>query len=388
MASVIIKSEEAKPQKRSAVRRRALGAAVGLCAIAFAVLAATDQTPAPANVPAQVEPLVKLLAPTEVFAAFPSELREALAISGEVKPVRRVVISAQVTGVAGQVTRLPGERVLAGDVLMTVAPEDHSLALQSEEAALGSLKAELRTARAALDRATELTERGVASHAALETATSAVDVLNAAIAAAETRVRQAEVNLGRATLSAPFDGIVASRSVEPGQLVQAGDVLFEIIDLRRVTVEAMVPLTQASNLYPGHIALFWTPEDPARQIAARVERVAPQAVAGTRSVMVWLEIDNRAARLRSGTFLTGEIELRGASARQALPRGAIKGEHGESSVLAIRDGQAVRVPVSLGPEWNGGALVEISGGLEPGELVVALPLAGLAPGDRVAILED
>lgn len=387
MSSALIKSEEAKPRNRAAVRLRGVAAAVTLGAVAFAIFAAADQGSVPPAEAAATERVVKMLAPVEVVEIALTDLSETLVIAGEVKPVRRVTISAQVAGLAGEVARVPGEAVAAGEVLLTIAPEDHRLALQSEEAALASLEVQLRTAQAALDRAARLTERGATSHAALETAEGAVDVLKAAIVAAETRVRQAEVNLGRATLRAPIPGIVAGRSVEPGQLVQAGDALFEIVDLSTVTVEAVVPLAQAARLHPGQPAAFWPPEDPAHRIAARVTRLGPQAVTGTRSVMVWLEIDNAAEGLRAGTFLKGEIELRGATDRQALPRGAIRGEgeDGTSSVLAIRDGQAVLVPVTTGPAWNGGALVEITGGLRPGDQVVALPLAGLVPGDRVQI---
>lgn len=361
---------------------------MALGAVTFAVFAATDQNPAPQTAAAQQEPVVKMLAPLEVVEAVLGDLNETLAISGEVKPARRATISAQVAGLAGEVTRLPGEEVAAGEVLLTIAPEDHRLVLQSEGAALTSLTVQLRTAMAALDRATGLAERGVISPAALETAQETVDVLKAAVTAAEPRVRQAEVNLERAVLRTPIPGIVASRAVEPGQLVQAGDAMFEIVDLSTVTVEAMVPLVQAVRLHPGQTAVFWSPEDPSRRIAAQVRRIGPQAVTGTRSVMIWLEIANTGGRLRAGTFLTGEIELRGAAGRMALPRSAIRGAgaDGTGSVLAIRDGQAVLVPVTTGAEWNGGSLIEVTEGVGPGEQIVALPLAGLEAGDHVAIV--
>ncbi len=116
-----------------------------------------------------------------------------------------------------------------------------------------------------------------------------------------------------------------------------------------------------------------------------------------RSAQVWLEIDNSAEGLRAGTFLKGEIELRRATGRQALPRGAIrdegrngegaKGESSTGSVLAIREGQIVLVPVTVGARWHGGAMVEVAG-LATVERVVALPLTGLAAGDRVGIAEN
>ncbi len=210
------------------------------------------------------------------------DLREVLPISGEVTALRQVTISAQVAGLAGDMTRLPGEAVAAGEVLLTIAPEDYRLALQSEEASLVSLKAQLRAAEAALDRVSRLAVSGAASTATLEAAQSAAEVLRAGIASAEIRIRQARVNLDRATLRSPIAGTISNRSVEPGQLVQAGDALFSIVDLSTVTVAATVPLTRAAMLHPGQAAHLWSPDDPARRIAAKVVRIAPQAVAGTR----------------------------------------------------------------------------------------------------------
>lgn len=385
---------------RTALRLRAYlrgGAVVAaLAAGGFAVFASSEPAriqPAAGGDP--VGPVVKLLAGPEVATLALLDLRDTLALSGEVVPVQRATISAQVSGIAGQVTRLPGESLGAGDLLLTIAPEDYRLTLQLAEADLARLTAQIKTADTELDRATRLAARGAASTAALDTAQATRDGLLAEIAAAQTRVRQAGVNLDRASVRAPFAGVLAGRSVEPGQLVQPGDPLFDLVDLSRVTVEASVPLTYAAALVVGQKAVFWPPEDQSHRIAATVARVSPQAVAGTRSARVYLEIDNSAGGLRGGTFLTGEVELRRAVDRLAVPRGAIRGGNGKGdgsdgtgSVLAIRDGRAVLVPVTTGREWRGGSLIEITSGLVAGDQIVALPLTGLDPGDRVALADN
>lgn len=353
--------------------------------LAFAVLGPTGRESELASaleVPASV---VKELTPVEVIQIAPRDLRESLAISGEVKPARQAAVSAQVSGIAGAVRVLPGERVEVGETLLAIDEDDLGQALRTEEATLASQRAQLRAAQSSLVRAMELAVRGAVSQSVLEDAQTAVDALTANVEAAEAGVRLARTSLERATLRAPIAGIIASRNIEPGQLVQVGSPLFEIVDLSTVTVEAMVPLNDTAALYEGQIARLSVPQHPARSFEARVTRSNPRAEAGTRSAVVYLDIDNAQGALRGGMFLTGHIALRSAEDAIALPRGAVAMEGQAASVLMIRDGRMVRRPVTTGREWPSDGLVEITAGLAAGDRVLAMPLRGLYEGDLVRI---
>ncbi len=385
MPPVTEHSEHARHRSKWSRRLLWIGTAAVLVALTAAVFGSTDGGDAVGPKQDRLVPVVKILAPIEIVTVAPADVSESLALSGDVTPVLRTTVSAEVAGLVGQVTRRPGESVTAGEVLATIAPDDHHLALQVREAELAGLAARLRAAEATLDRTSRLTERGASSSAALEDAQRAVEELVASVAAAGAAVRQAEVNLERATVRAPITGIVADRSVEPGHFVQPGTALLEVIDLSTVLVEAMVPLSRAARLRPGQPALFWSPDHADVRIEGRVSRIAPRAVPGTRSVKVYLEISNAGLGLRAGAFLMGKVETRRAAEVLAVPSGAIRNDSGQPRVLAIRDGRAVLVPVVTGPVWNSAGLVEITSGLQAGDVVVTLPLAGLEPGDRVAL---
>ena len=357
----------------------------GTAACAFAVLAAEPFSPSQSLPVAAPRTEARLLSPTEVIVLAPAELREALPVSGEVQPVHRVTISSQVSGLAESIAFLPGESVAAGDTVLRIAPDDYRLALETEEATLASLMAERQAARAKLDRASRLAGSGSASEASREEAQAAVDILEAGIDAAGTGIRQARLNLDRSLIRAPFAGTLASRTVEPGQMVQAGDTLFSLVDLSVMRLELLVPVDRATALAPGQEAVLQSPYLPGQKIAARVQRIGPEVVSGTRSVPVWLEIDTPEQGLRAGTFLVGEIILRREEGRIALPPVALLSDSNATRVLVIRDGKVVAAPVTRGARWNDGALVEITSGLSMGETVVALPLTGLHPGDTVEI---
>lgn len=367
--------------------RRGLGLAA-LAALALALFAAPNSGGVSVTERAAPEPDVKILASAEVLRLALINLSESLALSGETAPARRAVVSAEVGGLADPAPHRPGDPVRAGEILLAVAAEDRRLTLQAKEAERAGARARLLTAQAALDRVSRLAERGLAAHAAQEEARSAAEEASAAFALADSGVRLAAADLARATIRAPISGILASRAVEAGELVQAGAALFEIVDLSSLRIEALVPLTRAARLREGMAAEFWPPETPERRVRARLLRVNPQAEAGTRAAKVWFEIETAESGLRGGMFLVGAVETSRAEGRLALPRAALRRQGESAAALTIREGKAVLTPVTLGAAWKAGELVEILSGLRAGDLVVALPLAGLAPGDSVRIAED
>lgn len=384
------------PAKQKTPRRaRQVGRGLAIVAllglVAYGVYAATDPSggaeigTAPAAAPSATQH--KILDPAEVIELRPRELSESLPISGVAEPMREVVVSAEVSGIADDVRLMPGQTVRAGDLLLAIAQEDYQLALQAEEAARTSLEAQLAAAESALRRSTELAARGVVTASALEDAQSSVAVLRANVAAAETQIRLARANLESAEVRAPISGIVVSRSVDPGQLVDDGAELFEIIDLSRVVIEAMVPLDRLLMLSVGQKAEVWLPQGGSQRFSASIERISPRAVDGTRSALVYLGIDNVNPALPAGLFVTGRIILRQRPDALALSKAAITQQDGQSMVQIVRDGRLAEVPVSIGASWPEGDLVEITAGLSAGDTVLAAPLRNLAPGEPVRIAE-
>nr|WP_319516947.1 efflux RND transporter periplasmic adaptor subunit [uncultured Cohaesibacter sp.] len=331
------------------------------------------------------EAAAKPLDPLEVVQVTPRDLIDPLPISGDIKPIRKATISAQVGGLAEAVNFEPGDKLHKGDVLLQIEKDDLELTLRQKEASLAGQKAELSSARSNLNRAKELAKRNVASQKTLEQAESSVESLMADIDAAQAQVEIAQLNLDRAVIRAPFSGTVVSRSVEPDQLVQSGAALFEMIDLSMVTMEAMVPLSDTLSLRVGQKAELSLPQKPDQKFVAKINRINAQAEAGTRSAIVYLTIDNPNETLRAGMFMTGSIALKVSRQTIAIPRTAIFEEGGVQTVLIIRDGVVHRMQVATGSSWDMGSLVEINSGLHKGDVVIAQPLEGLSVGDQVHI---
>jgi multidrug efflux pump subunit AcrA (membrane-fusion protein) len=115
-----------------------------------------------------------------------------------------------------------------------------------------------------------------------------------------------------------------------------------------------------------------------------VDRVAPVAEEGTRTLTVYVLIENEERTLLGGMFATGEIVTAEAPDALAVPREAIR-EEGGNHVLVLEDGVLARRDVTVGEEWGGG-LVQVEG-VEAGEQVITAALPGLEPGEAVELVE-
>ncbi|WP_157971008.1 efflux RND transporter periplasmic adaptor subunit [Pseudogemmobacter bohemicus] len=329
-------------------------------------------------------PVAKLLDPVELIELAPRPLREVMPLTGEVRPLRHVTLSAEIGGVVTGAGPQEGESIAAGAVLLTIADGDYRLALGAAEAGLAALLAERHLAALTLERATELAGRGATARAALESADAALAKLDADIAGARIRVDQARADLDRTRLVTPFAGEITRRLAEPGQLVSPGDALFGIADLSVLTVTVLIPAAQAQALSPGQEAQFWFPAAPDTRFAARLARIGAETTAESRAVPVWFTLTGDHPGLRAGSFLTGALTLRQKPDALALPQSALREAESGAAVLTIRNGTAELVPVTTGASWPGG-LIDILSGLRPGDLVVGTRLPGLEPGNPVRI---
>ncbi len=321
---------------------------------------------------------------TEWAVIEPQTLRRTVEVIGTLRPSRQSDLAAESSGQVEAVLARPGDRVSEGDLLVQVDVEGLTLDLDVARNTAEATRSELALAEGRLERQRALSERGVAAEASLDEAESNVVRLRASLAAQEEQVEVAERALGGAAVRAPFDGVIASRSVEAGNVVGAGTPLLSIVDLSRMEMLAQAPIAAGASLRPGQPVELRVDGVRGRSLEGVVDRIAPVAEEGTRTLTVYVLIDNDEGLLLGGMFATGEIVVAEAEEALAVPREAVRNEDGDY-VLVIEDGVLVRRDVTLGEEWGGG-LVQVEG-LEPGAQVVTAALGGLEPSQAVELVE-
>jgi len=261
---------------------------------------------------------------------------------GTVQPIQTVDVAAQISGT---ITSLPAEvndEVNAGDVLAMIDTSTLEGALQRGKATLAGQVASLAMAQATRDeaaatltRAQSLTERGIATQESLSTAAAAAKRAEASIAAAEAQkdvaeadVKLAEMNLAKACICAPIDGVVLSSEATLGQPVSAaGATLFTLApDLKQMQLKLDVDEADVGRVQPGNPATFTVEAYQEQVFTAKVTMIA-YASATVNDVVTYattLSLDNSKGLLRPGMTAAADITVEQAKGVLSVPNAAFR----------------------------------------------------------------
>lgn len=327
------------------------------------------------------------LAEFEVYRIAPANLRESLRVTGSLAPARQLHVSAEVSARIERIDVRAGDSVRTGDLLVKFDVESLSGQLEQQRSTVEATRAQLALAKADLERTESLVERELSPASALERARSSVSQLVSTLAAQETLVRNAELNIEHATILAPFDGVISERRVDPGQFVGAGTGLVSIVDLAFLEFIATAPVSRSASIESGQTVELTVEGFGNRVFEGQVERISPITVEGTRMLPVYVGLANPDSLLRGGMFASGELVLEVANDVISVPVSAVREDVQGSFVLAISDGIAERRAVEVKRRWNGGRVIEIGQGLRAGDVIVAEPMPELRAGTPVELLE-
>jgi membrane fusion protein (multidrug efflux system) len=323
---------------------------------------------------------------TETVKVAPRSLQETVRITGSLAPLRQAKLTARVSGPVDAVMVRPGDVVEQGDLLLQINLREVRLQLQQAEQNARATEAQLALAQATLERTRTLVARNIAPATTLERDESAVAQLTANLETLRAQVENTRVSVENATVTAPFAGIVASRSVEPGQTLEVGGATVQVVDLSILELEGAAPVQESSRIKAGQKALLSVDGDAGNIFTAMVERVNPMAIEGTRQVSVYLTIDNAEGLLRGGMFVNGRIVIDEVDNVIAVPAGAVKRDDKGDYVLTVEEGAVTRTAVTTGRAWENGRTVEITHGLNVGVTIVTAPLKELLPGAPVVLV--
>jgi len=338
---------------------------------------------APTVVQTQVE-----LASSDVMKAELREITQGLAVSGTVKALNYAVIKARVAGELKEILVREGDSVKAGQVLARIDPTEYQRRWsQAQEQALAT-KAQMEIAQRQWDTNKALVDRGFISQTAMDNSLAsyqgAVATQKAAMAGADV----ARKALDDATLLAPFTGVIAARTAQPGERVSIDAKVLELVDLRQLEVEVPLSPSESLDVRVGQLANLQL-EDRKEFVTAKVKRISPSAQAGSRSVFIYLALD-QSEGLRHGLFAKGTLGL-GKSQVLAVPLSAVRNDRAQPYVqVAEQVGdqlQVVQKTVTLGvrgmdlaqPEAEAEPMVGVTG-LAEGSTVLKGQVGALREG--------
>ncbi len=327
------------------------------------------------------EPTNSRLPRVKAFEVGEEALGQIRSISGQVAAAHRSPLSFGVSGTVDRVNSSAGDRVAEGQVLATLDDEPLKIAVALARSKLAGSRAVLVEAEQAYGRAERLLEEGAGSRANFEVATSNVRSTRASLRGAQSELEQAERDLRRGDLRAPFDGQLAERSIEPFQEVGASASAFVLQADRALKIELQVPEALIREVDYNQAVRVRFPTLTNVELVGLVSLIGAQAGTGN-SFPVEIQLPNSEADLRPGmsASVTFNFDAYLAGRRAYLiPLSAIAIDVG---LLAGGNAEDAEVPVFVFDEETGRLRVQKVrlGGLRGNQLEV---FEGLKPGDKV-----
>lgn len=328
------------------------------------------------------------LAATDLAVARRSELARTLSVSGGLRAVNSAFVRAKV---AAEVKVLPlreGDRVERGQVVAQLDDTEYQWRLRQAEDQAAAAKSQLEIAERTLANNRALVDQGFISKTALDTSQMSAAGAQASLQAARAAAEIARKSVNDSVVRAPLSGIVSQRLVQPGERVAIDARLVEIVDLSRIELEAALTPEDVAGVRVGQTAMLGV-DGLSAPVKARVARINPATQAGTRAVMVYLEVEPQAG-LRQGLFARGSIEIE-RKAALVVPQSAVRLDQATPYVLVAEGGKVLQRTVVLGSRGSvaqdGGSepAVEVTGGVAEGQIVLRGTVGALREGTPVRV---
>ncbi len=341
-------------------------------------------------------------------------------LPGTVSAFDQATLYARATGYIAERRVDIGSRVKAGDLLVRISAPDLDQQLAQANAQLVQTQAALAQSNAQVDQAksnsdlakvtngrtSSLANLGwetrqnadntrlglVGAQASFGSAQAAVKVAEANLAAQFATVNRLKELTGYEQVTAPYDGVITSRSVDTGDLVSAdsngaGNVLFTLARDSVVRVQVNVPQSGAIGIHDGLQAKVMVQELPGKVFTGTVARSAVALVQSSRTMQAEVDVQNTDGTLRPGLYVTVEIGIPRTAPGIMIPAEALMFNGQGLRVAVVGQGGVVHMhDVSVYRDF--GTSVELRDGLSGGEPVVLSAPVTLQDGGKVQVRTD
>jgi RND family efflux transporter MFP subunit len=361
---------------RARLSSRALAAGAGLV-----LLAACGRGDA---APEDTGPTVVRLTPQDVAVAKVEEITSGPLISGTLTAENEAQVRAEAGGTVMGVYAEPGQSVRKGQLLARIEGSAAQQALISAQQGVKSAEASYDVARRQAERTAALVEAGAVAQQQLETARSQATAAQAQLAGARAQLAAAQKQVQNTEVRSPIAGVVATRPVNAGDVVQPGAALFTVVDPGGMKLEASISSDQLGQVHVGAPVAFTVTGYPGRTFSGKVTRISPAADPTTRQIPITVALPNSSGSLVSGLFAQGRVASE-AQRAVVVPQAAVDQTGPTPTVYRVKGGKVEQVQVQLGTTDTESQRVAISAGLSAGDTLLASSSQGVQPGTPVQV---
>jgi len=314
---------------------------------------------------------------------------DALVLPGNVQAYNSAAIFARTNGYVRRWLADIGDHVRAGEPLAILDAPEVDQQLAQAQADYQTALANERLAATTSRRWSSMLAQDAVSRQEADEKAGDLAARKALSNAALANVKRLQALQGFTRLSAPFSGVVTSRSAQIGALVVAGNAaaqpLFTVSDTHRMRIYVRVPQGYSAAIRPGMAATLTLPEYPGRSFDAILTSSSGAVDAQSGAVLVQLQADNGDGALKPGAYAQVRFKVPAGSGNGVtLPGSAILyGNDGPTVAVVGGDGRVAVKPVAIARDE--GNVVLLSGGVRPTDRVIDTPPDAIRSGDKVHV---
>ncbi|MBI4551848.1 MAG: efflux RND transporter periplasmic adaptor subunit [Candidatus Latescibacteria bacterium] len=330
-------------------------------------------------------PPTLMLSRADVATVTRGDVESGPAVSGVLAAAVIVDVKARIAGDVIAVSVQEGSAVKQGQSLAALDTRELEYQLQYAQAELTSAQVALKNAQSNLERTQRLLSEGAVAPRDLENAQAAVDAAQAQVTLRLARAHEMRKVVADAKFPSPITGIVSKRAVEPGDHVGENDVVLTVVDPSLMELTASISSEDLGQVRAGMPVSFRVEGYQGRRFEGKIARINPAADPATRQVTVYVQVPNSTHELIGGLFATGRI-VTGRTANSLLvPADAIRPGGSGQVVYRVAGGQVTAVPVTPGLQDMATGRVGVTGGLQPGDLVLVGSATDIKSGTKVSL---
>jgi membrane fusion protein (multidrug efflux system) len=294
--------------------------------------------------------------PVKVRKVERTVLTNTIRVTGTIQPREKAGLSFKVPGRIGDILVDEGDRVKQGDVVAFLEPDDYELNVKMAEAQVKALAPEYNRQQ------TLLKDKAITQ--------ADFEKFEAQYKVATYKLELAENNLADCQLKAPFDGEIALRQADPGEMAAPDRVIVLLMDMDGVEAEIGVPDLDINRFKLGEDVAFTMSVFPGQKFSGKVVLIGSMPDPVSRTYRVRVNLPNPEGMLKAGMIVTMNFNVKNGNSRLAgVPLSAIL--HSVETgpyVFVAKDGKAVKKDIVLGPMYP--RLVGVEKGLDDGDMLI------------------
>jgi membrane fusion protein (multidrug efflux system) len=337
----------------------ALAASTTLAACKKKEGGATEKAPPP--------PAVKVAVATAEEAPSPQEL----VLTGMITADQRSEVTADTQGKVLNVMVERGQRVKMGAPVVQLDVRSSALAAREAQANLASARAQRELAEQECARTKQLLEKGAITRSEYDRQTTQCASALEQVSAAEARTQMMIKSVADGIVRAPFEGVVAQKSVSPGEFVAPGKPLFTLVDDDPLKIELSVPEANVPAIKLGQEVLVYAVTERDKPHKAKVTRIGAE-IGRSRALIVEATLEPSSG-LVPGMFAEAHVKT-GEVTRPVVPRDAVVRRGKTWHAFVVAKGEAQDRIVQTAPAADASKIAIVQG-VAKGEKVVMINAA-------------